>query len=116
AAKVLQSEVAVGMEKLRKGRRKGVKFDVIAGERKTRSRQQHAQAEAEAKAENEIATDSHEPVPPSLTPGLCSGCGEAFVEDEYDTLVGFACGHIYHLSHLLHDPSSSQAPSPLPER
>ena len=88
-AKVLQSEVAVGMETLRKGRRKGIKFDVAASGEKAKSIVQ--------------------------TPGLCSGCGEAFIEDETETLVGFACGHAYHLSHLLHDPASSQPQSPPPE-
>jgi vacuolar protein sorting-associated protein 41 len=86
-AKVLQGEVAVGMEKLRKGRRKGIKFDVTAGGK----------------------------VQPSVTPVLCSGCGKAFMEEETETLVGFACGHTYHLSHLLHDPESSQPLSPSPE-
>jgi hypothetical protein len=88
-AKVLQGEVAVGMERLRKGRRKGVKFDIKAGGKKSKAT--------------------------ALAPGHCSGCAEAFVEDETETLVGFACGHIYHLSHLLQDPAASQPPSPHPE-
>lgn len=85
-AKVLQGEVAVGMERLRKGRRKGIKFDVTAGGK----------------------------VQAALKPALCAGCGKAFVEEETETLVAFACGHIYHLSHLLHDAASSQPPSPSP--
>ena len=113
-AKVLQSEVAVGMEKLRKGRRRGIKFDVMAGEKGARSREWSAQAEGQANAV-EVATETHDSVQPALTPGHCSGSGEAFTETEIETLVGFACGHIYHLSHLLHDPASSQPPSPPPE-
>ena len=114
-AKVLQGEVAVGMEKLRKGRRKGIKFDVTAGGRRARSRERHAKADTKTNAVEEDAIDSHEPAQPTQTPGHCSGCGEAFIDDETETLVGFACGHIYHLSHLLHDPASSQPPSSSPE-
>jgi len=111
-AKVLQGEVAVGMETLRKGRRKGIKFDITAGEKRTRSRERRAQAKAKTNAVDESVMDSHEVLPSALMPGRCSGCGEAFVENETETLVGFACGHAYHLSHLLHDPASSQPPSP----
>ena len=86
-AKVLQGEVAVGMERLRKGRRKGIKFDVTAGGK----------------------------VPVALKAALCASCGKGFGEDETETLVAFACGHIYHLSHLLYDQASSQPPSRPPE-
>ena len=34
-------------------------------------------------------------------PGHCVGCHEPFSEYEMETLVGFACGHVFHLSHLL---------------
>jgi vacuolar protein sorting-associated protein 41 len=34
-------------------------------------------------------------------PGHCAACGEPFTEAEMETLVGFACGHVFHLSHLL---------------
>ncbi|KAI8958087.1 hypothetical protein F5Y11DRAFT_337389 [Daldinia sp. FL1419] len=36
-----------------------------------------------------------------LKPGHCAGCLEPFTEWEVETLVGFACGHIYHITHLL---------------
>jgi hypothetical protein len=35
------------------------------------------------------------------TPGHCAQCLEPFVEWEVETLVGFACGHVFHLTHLL---------------
>ena len=121
-AKVLQGEVAVGMETLRKGRRKGIKFDVTAaaaGAKGIKSREGPARQQpeaAKANAVDEAATEeTHDTVLPPLTPGHCSGCGEAFIENETETLVGFACGHIYHLSHILHNPTSSQPPSPPPE-
>ncbi|CAI4215558.1 unnamed protein product [Parascedosporium putredinis] len=41
--------------------------------------------------------DISKPAPP----GHCSGCHEAFTEFEVESLVGFACGHVFHLSHLL---------------
>ncbi|KAI0846303.1 hypothetical protein F5Y00DRAFT_244173 [Daldinia vernicosa] len=36
-----------------------------------------------------------------LKPGHCARCLEPFTEWEVETLVGFACGHIYHMTHLL---------------
>jgi vacuolar protein sorting-associated protein 41 len=65
-AKVLQGEVAVGMEALRKGRRRGIKFDVEAGGKKTRSRDFQAKTAADA---NQVPK-----------PGHCTGCGEPFGE------------------------------------
>ncbi|KAL2177392.1 uncharacterized protein P884DRAFT_200623 [Thermothelomyces heterothallicus CBS 202.75] len=35
------------------------------------------------------------------TPGHCAECLEPFVPWETETLVGFACGHVFHVSHLL---------------
>jgi vacuolar protein sorting-associated protein 41 len=73
-AKVLQGEVAVGMEKLRKGRRKGIKFDVEVGGRKTRSRDKQTSSKdamiIEPKAEFEG----------DVKPGHCAGCGKLFRE------------------------------------
>ena len=34
-------------------------------------------------------------------PGHCAQCHAAFVEWETEALVGFACGHAFHVSHLL---------------
>ena len=84
-AKVLQGEGAVVMDTLRRGRRQGIKFNVS-----------HKKG--------------HET--PELSQGHCSGCPEVFHDEEEDTLVGFACGHVYHVAHLLHDPASSEPPSP----
>ncbi|OTA53190.1 hypothetical protein K449DRAFT_470130 [Hypoxylon sp. EC38] len=36
-----------------------------------------------------------------LKPGHCAKCHEPFTEWEMETLVGFACGHIFHITHLL---------------
>ncbi|KAI0838513.1 hypothetical protein F5Y06DRAFT_268264 [Hypoxylon sp. FL0890] len=36
-----------------------------------------------------------------LRPGHCARCHEPFTEWETETLVGFACGHVFHITHLL---------------
>ncbi|RMD42384.1 hypothetical protein DV735_g2737, partial [Chaetothyriales sp. CBS 134920] len=36
----------------------------------------------------------------------CVLCKRFFNANDKDTLIGFACGHIYHLSHLLHGPDA----------
>ncbi|GME22047.1 Vacuolar protein sorting-associated protein 41-like protein [Neofusicoccum parvum] len=109
-AKVLRSEVASAMETLRSGRKKGVKFEVVdksadhvdifvepipeiqeAGE--PSSAEKHADSDAEIK------------------PGHCVGCKKPFSEDEKETLIGFACGHVYHLSCLLESAGSSSSAS-----
>ena len=49
-----------------------------------------------------------------MKPGHCVGCHEPFQEFEMETLVGFACGHVFHLSHLLnyqkHDDETPMTP------
>lgn len=100
AAKVIASEVAVGMQALRSGRRKGIKFDVLHG-RAIQSK--HSDSEA---ADQKTSTwQKHEP-------GRCVACNEPFSVDEKETLVGFACGHVYHVSHLAASPSEPPSPSP----
>lgn len=39
--------------------------------------------------------------PRKWRPGHCAQCFEPFTEWEAETLVGFACGHVFHLTHLL---------------
>ncbi|KAF7510213.1 hypothetical protein GJ744_006909 [Endocarpon pusillum] len=95
-ARVLQGEVAVGMDKLRKGRRRGIKFDVEAGGRKTRSR------DLVVKGKDDVAVRSGDGV--SSKPGHCAGCDAVFGEYESSPLIGFVCGHVYHAPHLLHPP------------
>lgn len=45
-------------------------------------------------------------------PGHCAQCHEAFVEWESQTLVGFACGHVFHVTHLLEFLHPGQTPDP----
>lgn len=94
-AKVLSSEVAVGMHQLRRGRRKGIKFDVA-----TRGLSQPILNIPGAVPESEANhRDDNEP-----DVGHCEACHKAFNQNEKETLVGFACGHAFHLSHLLRGP------------
>jgi len=103
-ARVLRGEVALAQNTLRSGQRKGVKFDVV------HKPDDHVDVEAgdvptntDGAAPSEIAKDfqehTHKPPPPE--PGHCVGCHEPFSDHETETLVGFACGHVFHLSHLL---------------
>ena len=43
-------------------------------------------------------------------PGHCAQCHAAFVEWEPEALVGFACGHAFHVSHLLQVLHPDRAP------
>ncbi|KAL2193237.1 hypothetical protein P885DRAFT_45838 [Corynascus similis CBS 632.67] len=126
AAKVLRSEVAAAQGLLRMGQRKGVKFEVAPLKQQPQEGNSGSPAAAAAPppplpAEKEPpaaaaqahqahingdAAVAHNPTLDSKrarkwAPGHCAECLEAFVPWEAETLVGFACGHVYHLSHLL---------------
>jgi hypothetical protein len=110
-ARVLRSEVAAAQGLLRAGQRKGVKFEVVAAPPPPRADGGHtgaARGDAAAEKANGDATKPSLPPRPTATtkarkwtPGHCAECLAPFVEWEDDTLVGFACGHIFHLTHLL---------------
>ncbi|KAK3997834.1 putative vacuolar protein sorting-associated protein [Cladorrhinum sp. PSN332] len=110
-ARVLRSEVGAAQNLLRSGQKKGVKFEVavkgkdhvdvqpkdvptVVGSEKTTAADEESVYGADAPAK-----------PPGAgkkwAPGHCAQCFESFVEWEMETLVGFACGHIFHLQHLL---------------
>ncbi|KAI1619826.1 hypothetical protein EDD37DRAFT_194337 [Exophiala viscosa] len=109
-AKVLSSEVAIAMETLRRGRRKGIKFEVVST---THHRKQAAVQDVEQVQNGE---EEEKAVPGSrVEPGHCASCYRAFNQDEKETLVGFACGHVYHVSHLLHGPDAEGDETLLPE-
>lgn len=90
AARVLRSEVAVAQNLLRSGQRKGIKFNVVPADAAV-----DASKNKDAKDANEKADHAE------LEPGHCASCREAFTEWDADMLVGFACGHVFHLEHLL---------------
>lgn len=153
-AKVLRGEVAAGMDTLRAGQKRGVKFEVIPCDDESdvlQDKLSGAQNGTKGKeidlrpkgvdpkiaakvlsSGNTTAATSTAPGPiadpapaenpdAEAPPGHCTGCREAFTlptaeEEEIvdlplpksrDTLVGFACGHVFHLSCLLPKTSAS---------
>lgn len=100
-AKVFRGEVATAQNTLRSGQRKGIKFDVAF------KSDGHIDPDSLALSNtihtsmpNKAATDFKSccPIPPE--PGLCMGCRKPLSYKDIETLVGFACGHVWHLSHL----------------
>lgn len=144
-ARVLRGEVAAGMDTLRAGQKRGVKFEVVpCHDEKRNTRRKHidiepkgvepiSAARATAKADNKTTAVSSTTNAPLLDPapveapegeappGHCTGCHRPFTlptaeEEEIstgpmplsrDTLVGFACGHVFHLTCLLPKTSAS---------
>ncbi|KAJ5727492.1 Tetratricopeptide-like helical [Penicillium malachiteum] len=105
AARVMQGEVALGMDSLRKGQRRGIKFNIA--EESTDDKEptltptlDRPNPEAES-----MSRSSTKRV--SARQGTCGGCHAPFSANEREILVGFACGHVFHLSHL-HSEASQQ--------
>ena len=127
AAKVMQSEVARGMETLRRGQRRGIKFDVVKPKESEAEPEADHGKPSEENGKVESSSDT-ETITEAKTlkgrksqlpkPGRCASCGVPFTPDgkfscstllstdtdlnkiESEILVGFACGHIFHLSHV----------------
>lgn len=104
-ARVLRGEVSAAQNTLRSGQRKAVKFAVVAKEEEQPNGVAGSTDADDGKEEGHAAD---KPTPP----GHCVGCQEAFTEAEQETLVGFACGHVFHLSHLLSYNHRERPPSP----
>ncbi|KAI1455131.1 hypothetical protein F4805DRAFT_436983 [Annulohypoxylon moriforme] len=130
-ARVLRSEVAVAQNQLRSGQRRGIKFEVVTHSHdhvdvevkdvpipataKLSSPSATPRASETGTATpteaSDINTSTNKPLsgnrPQSkqdqqeLKPGHCARCHEPFTEWETETLVGFACGHVFHITHLL---------------
>ncbi|KAF6828701.1 vacuolar assembly [Colletotrichum plurivorum] len=106
-AKVLRSEVAAAQNELRSGQRKGIKFEVVA--QSTDHVDLHVRdvvhppVHADEVEEKFLPTKTEQPGHTHQAPkaGHCAQCHEPFTDYEMETLVGFACGHVFHLSHLL---------------
>ncbi|KAL1620343.1 Vacuolar protein sorting-associated protein 41 [Diplodia seriata] len=112
-AKVLRSEVASAMETLRAGRKKGVKFEVLDKEPDHVDVFVEPLQEAQEVAEKDDAavTKRVDAAAEKIKPGHCVGCSTPFTQDERETLIGFACGHVYHLSCLLDSAGASSSAS-----
>ncbi|KAL4810552.1 hypothetical protein BDV18DRAFT_156907 [Aspergillus unguis] len=110
AAKVLQSEVAIGMNTLRSGQRRGIKFS-IAEEAHQKAPDRQDETKSEVGSEK---TSTSTPTPNSSAPqaGRCAGCHRPFQANEKEILIAFACGHAYHLSHVHRSEPTSPAQTP----
>lgn len=128
-ARVLRGEVSLGMDTLRAGQKKAIKFDVHVDN----------PDEIEVKVDP-VASGLEEAAKLGIgekikskeySPGHCVQCGDLFAEDgqytldihssrfesplliqktaEKDTLIGFACGHVFHLMCLLDNHSDADA-------
>ncbi len=114
-ARVLRSEVADAQAALRNGQRRAIKFEVViqaSNHVDIESKDVPAvdiappngQVAAKDGGQEGKAADLKPPPPSSVKdwqPGHCAQCFEPFTEWETDTLVGFACAHVFHLTHLL---------------
>lgn len=99
-ARVLRSELAAAQNELRAGQSRGIKFEVVP----EADWQAATAANGAGPGKKWTATGGRAAAPGrgrGLPRGRCAGCGEAFSEDEVETLLGFACRHVFHLSHLL---------------
>ncbi|RAL15453.1 CLH domain-containing protein [Aspergillus homomorphus CBS 101889] len=125
AAKVLQSGVAVGMDTLRRGQRRGIKFNIIQEDHHhphdkrplTAGTTDAAAATATSDAVTEKTTITTAATQPSSSSaaapaGRCAGCSRPFRANEKEILVGFACGHVFHLSHIHASAESTNTSSP----
>ncbi|KAK3046540.1 Vacuolar protein sorting-associated protein 41 [Extremus antarcticus] len=111
-ARVLRGEVGMGMETLRAGRKKGVRFEVVHDDGQD--------VQIEVKDPPTRVESGEELLVPrrkvdkadakAAKAGCCVGCGELFSEDEKEPLIGFACGHVYHLSCLLRSTPETSDP------
>ncbi|KAH0537265.1 hypothetical protein FGG08_005927 [Glutinoglossum americanum] len=97
-ARVLRGEVAMGMDTLRLGQRRGIRFDVTDDKAVDAILQP---TEIGGLRANGDTTATALLSGAKLPPGHCVGCMKSFSEDEKETLVGFACSHVFHLSCLL---------------
>lgn len=96
-AKVLRSELAAAQNDLRAGQQKGVKFEVVQPDDDNLVSKGQTEADKGDISVDEVQQHDHT-VP---QPGRCASCHEAFTEYEMETILGFACGHAFHVSHLL---------------
>ncbi|ORY67123.1 WD repeat domain-containing protein [Pseudomassariella vexata] len=142
-AKVLRSEVGAAQNMLRMGQHKGIKFEVkfkdqahvdievqdvatlatgpLASPNASGTQTPTAPEVMDPTAAHTVTggglhggarqQPEHDHRPPQ--PGHCARCHEPFTEWEMETLVGFACGHVFHISHLLEFLYPDQKPDPV---
>lgn len=100
-ARVLRSEVAAAQNELRAGQRRGIKFEVVV---QNKEHVDVAVRDVPTDPDNPERNEAHDAAEHDLRmpeSGHCARCHEPFTEYEMETLVGYACGHVFHVSHLL---------------
>ncbi|KAK5107428.1 hypothetical protein LTR62_001289 [Meristemomyces frigidus] len=113
-ARVLRGEVGVAMDTLRAGRKKAVRFEVVHGRHGVEDVDLAVRdVPTTVPGDGEVLAVARRKVEvKSVRPGHCVGCGEPFGDDEKLPLIGFACGHVYHLPCLLRaNPATSDEDS-----
>ncbi|OAA45383.1 Tetratricopeptide-like helical [Metarhizium rileyi] len=101
-AKVLRSELAAAQNELRLGQQKGIKFEVVqpGGDKPPK-----VSGKGQAGTDEDVGNESVHPTlqhnHTASQPGRCASCHGTFTEFEVETILGFVCGHVFHVSHLL---------------
>lgn len=96
-AKVLRSELAAAQNELRAGQQRGIKFQVVQPGSDNFSTAVHKEQASNEKGGVEGLQHGHG----TSQPGSCAACRETLTEYETETVLGFACGHAFHVSHLM---------------
>ena len=78
AAKVLQSEVAVGMDMLRKGQRRGIKFNIVDERENSSESTRGVDAQDDSKSDTETVKSGKPFKSSAPQPGRCAGCHSPF--------------------------------------
>lgn len=137
-ARVLRSEVAAAQNMLRMGQRKGIKFEVQVKDGDHIDIEVKPVPTIVAEGNSKVSGTST-PVPEIVDqatehtvvgggggaksqqpehdhrapqPGHCAKCHEPFTEWEMERLVGFGCGHVFHVNHLLQYLHPDEDPDP----
>ncbi|KAI1756164.1 hypothetical protein F4782DRAFT_323451 [Xylaria castorea] len=126
-ARVLRSEVVAAQRQLRNGQRKGIKFDVVfhspnhldietkdvskTAAEEILSPTNTPRTNGSGTPTDSVAKTAASPVTKTdrqpdhdhreAQPGHCAKCHDPFSGYETETMVGFACGHVFHITHLL---------------
>ena len=83
-ARVLRGEVAAAMAERSKGLRRAIRFDVVSGHERSRSRhtnQPTTNGEPTVNGDDRSRRKEAQHHPTRIKPGHCAGCGKAFYED-----------------------------------
>ncbi|KAJ5674124.1 hypothetical protein N7462_009563 [Penicillium macrosclerotiorum] len=115
AARVMQGEVALGMDTLRRGQRRGIKFN-IREDNIVDDGPISGTAPANAPAQDSVSESGSSTRQVGPGQGRCGGCNAPFQANEREILIGFACGHVFHLSHLHSEASRQQSNTSTPDR